>query len=391
MIEATEPMGREQVVAAIDMFLANHPSGVFELHAPDGDYVTMDAQTLRAMAALADAPTARAFLAPAMPALPEPAEPPALWTVHGHPFFVEAEARRGAWMMSQVAGEYAPISEWCHRGYTAEQMHAYAREYAALREGPADIAKGAICQPAETPVCQPIAAAPAEGVQPVACVTKRIKLATGESRIAIEPFASFDLEANLHAYLYLATPQAAGVPQVDMATALQWRYGITQVHDSVVGARLPDAPVDALHGFPRDDLEAIADSLEMEPATVNVGPVDGDGDVHLPSTTAVAARFIRAALSRPQATAPVEAMRWPKSRDVKRREDMGEAQLRVVLDDDNDVIAELWEPGKRTIAAEFCNGGSGGGQSPKTRMALIALMVAMEEDAASAGTEPDRG
>jgi hypothetical protein len=80
--------------------------------------------------------------------------------------------------------------------------------------------------------------------------------------------------------------------------------------------------------------------------------------------------------------APPSQGQWPKARDVKVREDMGEAQLRVLFDSDNDVIVELWAPGQLSIAAEFCNGMSGGGKSPKTRMALIALMCAIEADAA---------
>lgn len=56
---------------------------------------------------------------------------------------------------------------------------------------------------------------------------------------------------------------------------------------------------DTLHGFTRDDLEAIADSLDDYPKTVNVGPSGHDHhvDVHVESDTAAAARFIRAALA----------------------------------------------------------------------------------------------
>lgn len=54
---------------------------------------------------------------------------------------------------------------------------------------------------------------------------------------------------------------------------------------------------DTLHGFNRDDLEAIADGLDGYEKTVNVGNTTGDGDEHIESTTAAAARFIRAALA----------------------------------------------------------------------------------------------
>ena len=51
------------------------------------------------------------------------------------------------------------------------------------------------------------------------------------------------------------------------------------------------------YGFSRDDLEAIADGLDGYERTVNVGNTTGVGDTLLESTTAAAARFIRAVLS----------------------------------------------------------------------------------------------
>ncbi len=50
-------------------------------------------------------------------------------------------------------------------------------------------------------------------------------------------------------------------------------------------------------GFSREDLEAVADGLDGYEKTVNVGNVTGGGDDHLESTTAYAARFIRAMLA----------------------------------------------------------------------------------------------
>ncbi len=50
-------------------------------------------------------------------------------------------------------------------------------------------------------------------------------------------------------------------------------------------------------GFSREDLEAVADGLDGYEKTVNVGNVTGEGDDHLESTTAYAARFIRAMLA----------------------------------------------------------------------------------------------
>ena len=53
-------------------------------------------------------------------------------------------------------------------------------------------------------------------------------------------------------------------------------------------------------GFSREDLEAVVDGLDGYEKTVNVGNVTGGGDDHLESTTAYAARFIRAMLATPE-------------------------------------------------------------------------------------------
>lgn len=79
---------------------------------------------------------------------------------------------------------------------------------------------------------------------------------------------------------------------------------------------------------------------------------------------------------------------WPKSKDVGRSGDMtppGQSVLRVGLDSDNDVYVNLWDRGRhegefQTVSIEFCNGGGGGGKSPRTRAALINLMTAIEQD-----------
>jgi len=59
---------------------------------------------------------------------------------------------------------------------------------------------------------------------------------------------------------------------------------------------LPPAP-SVPDGFSREDLEAVADGLDGYEKTVNVGNVTGEGDDHLESTTAYAARFIRTMLA----------------------------------------------------------------------------------------------
>ena len=62
---------------------------------------------------------------------------------------------------------------------------------------------------------------------------------------------------------------------------------------------------------------------------------------------------------------------------------MGQGQLRVLLDSDNDVIVAIWPKGEPSASVEFCTPGAGGGKSPETREALIALMCAMERDGAT--------
>lgn len=71
---------------------------------------------------------------------------------------------------------------------------------------------------------------------------------------------------------------------------------------------------------------------------------------------------------------------------VSRKEDMSpRGQLRISTDDDGDIYVSVFEDdgdGLIEIMAsvEFCTCGTGGGQSPKTRAALIALAEAMRED-----------
>ncbi len=77
---------------------------------------------------------------------------------------------------------------------------------------------------------------------------------------------------------------------------------------------------------------------------------------------------------------------WPRVRTTGRVGDMAppeRSHMQVILDDDNDVCVQIWdqEHGDGQLAGiEFCCPGIGGGKSPRTREALLALMVAMEED-----------
>lgn len=89
------------------------------------------------------------------------------------------------------------------------------------------------------------------------------------------------------------------------------------------------------------------------------------------------------ALAEAHAAKPLQ---WPASRAVGRQEDMGQGHLRVLLDSDNDVCVAVSD-GQRLASVEFCNpGGGGGGRSGRTRMALIALMLAIEADNAERPT-----
>lgn len=100
--------------------------------------------------------------------------------------------------------------------------------------------------------------------------------------------------------------------------AVKWQYGelteevarLAKEHNHEVqalgilpGAQTQPAP-SVPDGFSREDLEAVADGLDGYEKTVNVGNVTGEGDDHLESTTAYAARFIRAMLAATPETKP---------------------------------------------------------------------------------------
>ncbi|RTL42961.1 MAG: hypothetical protein EKK53_11200 [Burkholderiales bacterium] len=71
------------------------------------------------------------------------------------------------------------------------------------------------------------------------------------------------------------------------------------------------------------------------------------------------------------------------SREAERFEDMSQrGRLRVIQQDDGDMIVYVIEDpnspnGGASAGVEFC---TSGGKSPKTRAALLALMVAMGEE-----------
>lgn len=79
-------------------------------------------------------------------------------------------------------------------------------------------------------------------------------------------------------------------------------------------------------------------------------------------------------------TEPHTEIVWPGSRDTARLEDMSpRGHLRVTLDESCDVQVEVFD-GETFACVEFCAGAGGGGKSPRVRLALIALMVAIEAD-----------
>lgn len=81
-----------------------------------------------------------------------------------------------------------------------------------------------------------------------------------------------------------------------------------------------------------------------------------------------------------------QCITWPNGRHVGRIGDMaprGHSHMQVSLDADNDVCVQIWEQDRedgQVAGIEFCCPGVGGGKSPRTREALLGLMVAMEDD-----------
>ena len=81
-----------------------------------------------------------------------------------------------------------------------------------------------------------------------------------------------------------------------------------------------------------------------------------------------------------QLEALADGIEWPSSRDTARLEDMSpNGYLRVSLDNCGDVSVEVFN-GEAFASVEFCAGAGGGGKSPRVRLALVALMVAIEAD-----------
>jgi len=207
--------------------------------------------------------------------------------------------------------------------------------------------------------------------------------------------------------------QAQGA-QVDMAevdallseyraASLEWhpaplqadtRKRYTAAHDAIrarllAAAPRPPEPVPVsglLHEF--DQLLQQAERAERYLASTPL-PVASDVYSALSHACDQARRFMAEALSSQAPAVEAEPQQaeskfqWPAAADVGRLHDMSPAgHLRIGFDSDNDVFVEVFNDEREAFASvEFCNpGGGGGGRSSRTRLALIALMVAMEAD-----------
>ena len=90
--------------------------------------------------------------------------------------------------------------------------------------------------------------------------------------------------------------------------------------------------------------------------------------------------------------AALRETRWPSNDRVGRMGEMtppGKSSIQVAIQSDGDVcvlMANMDDEGFRHCEIEFCSTGAGGGLSPKTRAALIALACAIEDDNAESPT-----
>lgn len=97
--------------------------------------------------------------------------------------------------------------------------------------------------------------------------------------------------------------------------------------------------------------------------------------------------YVRTRLVREIVNAYKRSLReFPRDRSVGRMGDMappGRSHMTVMFDADSDVCVSIWDQEHAQHGAlagiEFCTS-FGGGRSPRTRDALVALMVAMEAD-----------
>ena len=85
-----------------------------------------------------------------------------------------------------------------------------------------------------------------------------------------------------------------------------------------------------------------------------------------------------------------------KGKRYKRVEDMSNnGFVSLLIEDDGDVIITVMEPGKPPfdggmVSAQFCTVGHGGGRSPNTRNALLALCHAIKRDNEERAIAPEK-
>lgn len=125
-----------------------------------------------------------------------------------------------------------------------------------------------------------------------------------EARVAGErpaPKAVAYLDLGVGGYMDIGTDLTdealAALPKGRHMLGIVGTYGVDGYVPAQPAPSVPD-------GFSREDLEAVADGLDGYEKTVNVGNVTGEGDDHLESTTAYAARFIRTMLAATPETKP---------------------------------------------------------------------------------------
>ncbi|MBD9583009.1 hypothetical protein IB269_16575 [Delftia sp. DLF01] len=129
-----------------------------------------------------------------------------------------------------------------------------------------------------------------------------------------------------------------------------------------------------------ETLEVISDAKKHEMSTQYGTETRRKAEGYSVAMAPVEQSAAAPALEAPAVDAPIV---WPKARDVGRIGDMSpSAHLRIGLDSDNDVYASIWDE-RGGASIEFCTPGQGGGKSSRTRMALLAVMIAMEADNAA--------
>ena len=144
-------------------------------------------------------------------------------------------------------GAMEDVAIWKKRALEAEDLN---RKFVAEINGPAYT-----CEPAQP--AQPAASVPVEAIGKMLADAMAVAVSNGANSVSMPD------------------------EYVEVAVWLRGNFAAPSVPE----------------GFSREELEAVAAGLDTYEKTVNVGNVTGEGDDHLESTTAYAARFIRAMLT----------------------------------------------------------------------------------------------